>query len=282
MAKYERIINEDGEIGYFVPEVANPVIRTQEEQERAKHYAATPNKKRFHHGRNYVVSYNEAVSEIIRELTLIEAGALVKILLHLRTNGGGMLLKGDMHAPKPMNKTDIARILGRSKSSSNALVNRLIEIGVIEHSATGFRINERFHTMGGRINGGDFTKIYTVRAKETVNRLNLSEVGMLYKIIPFFHYSEYYLCLNPTAEKALIEYIGRETLAEAIGHDLSTVSRTMSRLQSAGAILVTGTRAEVRYLVHPDLMFRQREGFESDWTRAVRKLFADHAKKGRK
>jgi DNA-binding MarR family transcriptional regulator len=282
MAKYERIINENGEIGYFVPETANATIRTQEELERAKMYANMPKKKRFHHGRNYVVSYNEAVSDIIRDLSLTEAGALVKILLQLRINGDGRLLKGSMVNAEPMNKTDLARVLDRSKSSANAIIDRLLAIGILQSEADGFYINKRFHSMGGRIADEVFTKVYTVRAKEIVDTLRLNEIGMLYKIIPFFHYSEYYLCVNPNVDKAFIEYIGRETLAGSIGHDVATVSKVMSRLQSVGAILVTGTRKEVRYLVHPDLMFRQAEGYESEWTNAVRKLFDDHAKKSRK
>jgi predicted transcriptional regulator len=282
MAKYERIVNEDGEIGYFVPEADNATIRTQEEMERAKLYATLPRKPRFHHGRNYVVSYNESVSEIIRDLSLTEAGALVKILLQLRINGDGRLLKGSMVRAEPMNKADIARVLGRSKSNANVIIDRLLEIGVLESNVSGFYINKRFHSMGGRIADEVFTKVYTVRAKEIVDKLKLNEVGMLYKIIPFFHYSEYYLCVNPNVDKAFIEYIGRETLAEAIGHDVATVSKIVSRLQSVGAILVTGTRKEVRYLVHPDLMFRQAEGLETEWTNAVRKLFDDHAKKSRR
>jgi predicted transcriptional regulator len=282
MANYERIINENGEIGYFVPETANATIRTQEELERAKMYANMSKKKRFHHGRNYVVSYNEAVSQVIRDLSLTEAGALVKIMLQLRINGDGRLLKGSMVDAKPMNKTDIARVLDRSKSNANAIIDRLLEIGVLQSEADGFYINKRFHSMGGRVADEVFTKVYTVRAKEIVETLRLNEIGMLYKIIPLFHYSEYYLCVNPNVDKAFIEYIGRETLAESIGHDVATVSKIISRLQSVGAILVTGTRKEVRYLVHPDLMFRQAEGYETEWTNAVRKLFDDHAKKSRK
>jgi predicted transcriptional regulator len=282
MANYERIVNEDGEIGYFIPETSNATIRTVEDMERAKYFANLSKKKRFHHGRNYVVSYNESVSEIIRDLTLIEAGAMVKILLQLRINGDGMLLKGSMVQPEPMNKTDLARVLGRSKSNTNTLVDRLVSLELLEDRPDGFYVNKRFHSMGGRIADEVFTKVYTVRAKEIVDKLKLNEIGMLYKIIPFFHYSEYYLCVNPNVDKSLIEYIGRETLASEIGHDVGTVSKSMSRLQSVGAILVTGTRKEVRYLVHPDLMFRQAEGYESDWTNAVRKLFEDHAKKSRK
>jgi len=282
MSKYERIISENGELGRFVPDTDNAVIRTQEEIDRAKLYATLPKQKRFHHGRNYVVSYNEAVSDIIRELSLTEAGAVVKIMLQLRVKGDGRLLKGAIHAGEPMNKSDIAQVLGRSKSNANKLVDRLIEIGVLSEDAGGFLINKRFHSMGGRIASEVFTKVYTVRTREVIDKLRLNEIGMLYKIIPFFHYSEYYLCVDPNAKKEAVEFIGRETLADAIGHDVATVSKVMSRLQSVGAILVTGTRKEVRYLVHPDIMFRQAEGFESEWTWAVRKLFDDHAKKSRK
>jgi predicted transcriptional regulator len=282
MAKYQRVVNDNGEVGYFVPETLNATIRTPEEMERAKQFASLPKKKRFHHGRNYVVSYNEAVAGIIRDLSLIEAGAMIKIMLQLRVNGDGKLLKGSLTSPEPMKKADIARVLGRGKSATNALIDRLVALELLEDRLDGFYINKRFHSMGGRIADEVFTKVYTVRAKEIIDDLKLNEIGMLYKIIPFFHYSEYYLCVNPNVDKSLIEYIGRETLAEAIGHDVGTVSKVMSRLQSVGAILVTGTRKEVRYLVHPDLMFRQAEGYETEWTNAVRKLFDDHAKKSRK
>jgi Mn-dependent DtxR family transcriptional regulator len=207
---------------------------------------------------------------------------MVKIMLQLRINGDGKLLKGSMVYPEPMNKTDIASVLGRSKSNTNALVDRLVALDLLDSRPDGFYVNKRFHSMGERIANELFTKVYTVRAKEMIGQLRLNEIGMLYKIIPFFHYSEYYLCVNPNVDKSHIEYIGRETLASAIGHDIATVSKMMSRLQSVGAILVTGTRKEVRYLVHPDLMFRQAEGYETEWTHAVRKLFDDHAKKSRK
>lgn len=276
MSNYERVINDDGELGYFVPEAINPVIRTQEQIDKAKMYATLPHKKRFHHGRNYFVSYNDAVSEIIKDLSLIEAGALVKLLLALKIKSEGRLLRADN---TPLNKTDIARLFGRSKSNTNAIVDRLLAIGVLEKDGAYFRVNHKYHTMGETIANEVFTKIYTVRARNIIEGLKLNEIGMLYKIIPFFHYSEYYLCVDSNAPKAEIDYMGREGLADAIGHDIATVSKIMSKLQSAGAILVTGTRKEVRYLVHPDLMFRQKEGYESNWTNAVRKLFDDHAKK---
>lgn len=199
-------------------------------------------------------------------------------MLALRLNGDGRLT----NAGKPLNKTDISRLLGRAKSNTGAIIDRLMEIGVLELDGKCYRINAKYHTMGDTIAGELFTKVYTVRAREIIEGLKLNEIGMLYKIIPFFHYSEYYLCVDSNADKSFIDYMGREGLASAIGHDVATVSRIMSRLQSVGALLVTGSHQEVRYLVHPDLMFRQAEGYETEWTNAVRKLFEDHRKKSRR
>jgi len=281
VSKYERIINEDGEIGYFVPEIVEPTIRTKDEMDRARYFSTLPTKKRFHNGRRYFISYNEAVESLIQDLTLIEAGALVKLLLCLKLNNGGLLTKGD----KPLNKTDIARILGRSRPATNAIVERLFEFGVLESiedsGKTYYRINSRYHTMGEALAKTVFTKVYITKARDIIDSLKLNEIGMLYKIIPYFHFTEYYLCVNADSDRESIEYMGRESLASAIGHDVATVSKLMAKLQSAGALLVTGSKNESRYLINPDLMFRQGEGDSTDWTWAVRKMFADHEKKAR-
>lgn len=277
MSNYERVVNDDGEVGVFVPDVVGATIRTPEEAERAKKFATYAARKRFHHGRNYFVSYNDAVAEIIRDLSLIEAGALIKLLLTLKLNDHGRITS----AEKAMKKSDIAKLFGRSRSNTSDILARLMLIGVLLYDADEkcFRINDKYHVMGNTSVSDVFTKIYTVRTREIVADLKLNEIGLLYKIIPFFHYSEYYLCVNSNVDAKHIEFLSREGLAEDVGHAPDTVSRLMNRLQSAGVILISRSRNEVRYIVHPDIMFRQAEGTETKWTWAVRKMFDDFAKK---
>lgn len=273
---FERVINPDGEVGYFVPETSNAVIRTKNEIERAKQYASLNKTKKMHNGPKYVVSYNKNVERIVRDLSLIEAGALIKLILQLKINQDGKLTKSD----KPLKKADIARLLGRSKSSTNSIIDRLMEIGILQTVNEYFRINPAYHTMG-EMRDELFTKMYKSKTREIIQHLQLNEIGLLYKIIPFFHYSQYYLTMNPNAQEENIEYMGRVTLSKRIGHDVATVSKIMTKLQGAGAILITGSKNEVRYLVHPDLLFRQPDGTNTDWTWAVRKLFDDHTVKSR-
>jgi len=229
-------------------------------------------------GRNWVAGYHDPIREVIRGLTLIEAGAIVKLLPYLRFKSEGKLIKDG----KPLKQTDIQRILKRGKKATRTILDRLEEIGVIsilkEGRSNVFYISAEFHSMGSVKEGESFTKLYQVRTNEITDELDLSEVGLLYKILPFFHYSEYYLCDNPDEQDpATIEHLDRDELAERIGHNVSTVSECVTKLQRKGAILSTKSGKSVRYLVHPDVMFRQRG--ETEWTQSVRKLFEQHKRK---
>ena len=268
----------DPETGEIFPNsvILNPgdVYLTKEEAEKRRMYAELKNaKKRFHHGREYVVSYIDPVREITNKLTLGEAGGLVKLLLHLRINSDGAII----YRGKPTKKIDLARIMGVSKSTGYRYVKKFTEVGVLTETAETYVIDKRFHSMGW-VGKGSFTKLYTVKTREIISRLSNEEIGMLYNFLPYFHYMEYYLCENPDCDSDEIEYIGPVRLAELIGIDRKLVWERMKSLQKAGAVLITGTRNQTRYLVHPDLMFRQPEGTETEWTRSVRKLFDDHEK----
>lgn len=226
-------------------------------------------------GSHWVASYHEAIRSITQDLTLTQAGGIIRLLPYLRFKSEGKLINNG----KPLKQTDIQRIFKRSKRATSDLLSELESLGVItivkEGRSNVFYISAEFHSMGQRGNSDSFTKLYQVRLSEVVDGLELNDVGLLYKVLPYFHYSEYYLCANPDEQDiAKLSYLDRETLAEAIGHEPETVSRLIAKLQGRKAILSTKSGKSVRYLVHPDLMFRQQ--IETDWTRSVRKLFDQH------
>ncbi|MFD3199351.1 helix-turn-helix transcriptional regulator [Bacillus sp. LR_5] len=239
--------------------------RKKLEQERYK----SANTKRW------VASYHDPIRAVIKDLSLIEAGAIVKLLPYLRFKSDGQLISGG----KPLKQADIQRIIGKSRRATNTILGRLEALGIIKVVQRGrsneYYISAEFHTMGDTKEGASFTKLYQVKTNEIIADLGLSEIGLLYKILPFFHFSEYYLCANPDEENPeVIEHLGRDQLAKEIGHDRDTVTASIAKLQRKGAILSTKSGRTVRYLVHPDVMFRQT--IETDWTQSVRKMFAQH------
>jgi len=242
-----------------------------------KHYEKERAKLRMD-GRWFIMCYHDPIRKIIRDLSLIEAGAVIKLLPFLRFKSEGKLLKNG----KPLKQSDIQHILKRGKKATQAILDRLETLGVIEKERDGrnnvYYISLTFHSMGDVISDAKFTKLYQVKAKQIADELDLNEIGLLYKILPFFHFQTYYLCDNPDEEEPeIIRHLNREQLAALIGHDPQTVYENINKLRSKGVIMTTGSRNTTHYLVHPDVMFRKE--IEDEYTRVVRRMFEEHRRK---
>lgn len=227
--------------------------------------------------RNWVASYHDPIERISKELSLTETGAIIKLLPYMRFKTQGKLIKDG----KPLKQADIQRIFKRGKTATREILRILEEKGVIEVQKEGranvFYISAEFHEIGNVDESERFTKLYQVRTREITEKLALHEAGILYKILPFFHYERYYLCANPNeSDKDNLRYINRKELAQIVGLNEDDVSRTVNKLRDLGALMSTKSGRSVRYLVHPDLMFRQAT--ETEWTKAVREMFDAHRK----
>lgn len=239
------------------------------------HYKAKSAYKDREKGSHWVASYHEAIRSITHDLTLTQAGAIIKLLPYLRFKSAGKLINNG----KPLKQTDIERIFKRSRNKTSDILSELESKRIItivkEGRSNVFYIAAEFHTMGNVTDDVKFTKLYQAKLSDIVSDMELNDVGILYKVLPYFHYSEYYLCANPNEhEPSVIRHLDREQLAEVIGHEPETVSRCIAKLQTKKALMATRSGKTTRYLVHPDLMFRQQ--IETDWTRSVRKMFAEH------
>lgn len=227
--------------------------------------------------RNWVASYHDPIERISKELSLTETGAIIKLLPYMRFKTRGKLIKDG----KPLKQADIQRIFKRGKTATREILRILEEKGVIEVQKEGranvFYISAEFHEIGNVDESERFTKLYQVRTREITEKLALHEAGILYKILPYFHYERYYLCANPNeSDKDNLRYINRKELAQIVGLNEDDVSRTVNKLRDLGALMSTKSGRSVRYLVHPDLMFRQAT--ETEWTKAVREMFDAHRK----
>lgn len=239
------------------------------------HFTAMTAYRNREKGSHWVASYHEAIRDITHDLTLTQAGAIIKLLPYLRFKSAGKLINNG----KPLKQTDIEAIFKRSRNKTAELLTELQRKGVItivkEGRSNVFYIAAEFHTMGSVTDGVKFTKLYQAKLHEVVSGMELNDVGILYKILPYFHYTEYYLVANPDEEDvSKLVHLDREQLAEVIGHDIATITKCVRKLRSKKAIMSTRSGYTTRYLVHPDLMFRQQ--VETEWTRSVRKMFDQH------
>lgn len=226
---------------------------------------------------HWVASYHDPIERVSKELSLTETGAIIKLLPYMRFKAQGKLIKDG----KSLKQADIQRIFKRGRSATRDILNELQAKGVISVQKEGrsnvFYISAEFHEKGNVRDSERFTKLYQVRTREITDELALHEAGILYKILPYFHYSEYYLVDNPNEEDATkLRYIGRNELAKRIGMREYDLTQAVHKLRNKGALMSTMSGKTTRYLVHPDVMFRQ--SVETEWTQAVRKMFAAHRK----
>jgi predicted transcriptional regulator len=277
---------ETGEKCMMVPLELGYHVTTEAERKRNREYyereAANERRKEM----RWVACYHDPIRNITKDLSLTEAGTLIRLLPFLRFKSDGKLIADG----KPLKQVDIRRIIGRNKANTLKILNRLEEIGVISKEKNGraneYYISIEFHTYGQTKEGAvKFTKLYQYHMNELTKDLNLNEIGLLYKILPYFHYQKFYLCDNPDEDveegDGELEMLTREELADRIGHDVDTVTALVGRLQAKGVLLSTKSMNTVNYIVHPDVMYRQ-DTEDLEYMRVVRDLFAQHKKRKRR
>lgn len=234
-------------------------------------------KQRFkERGKSFIAAYMEEIKSASNELSLKDAGILMRLISFMRMGNGGKLINDG----KTLSLADIQKAIKKGKSQTSEATKKLEEIGILQSVKVGrskeFYINEKYLQMGGKLRKEFFTKIYQVHARDIVGDLTLNEAGILFKIIPFFHYQKFVLCGNPhERDTDKLDYLNREELAAAIGIDPDTVTKHTNALRRKGALLSTETLGQKRYFIHPDLMFRK--DYEDYDAAAIRSLFDHHA-----
>ncbi len=225
-------------------------------------------------GRNFIAMYTEELRQINRDLTLIEAGALMRLLNFMKLGGNGKLISNN----KPLNFKDIQDAIGRGKDATRAILTKLEEIGIVETVKEGrsnvYIMNPAFHQMGGRLAKQSFVKLHTVKARDVVAELSIQECGLLWKALPYFHYSSFILAENPDEQDfEKVQPMNRETLAHYVGHDRDTVGRLMNGLRKkyVVATMESGPTRDKVYTVNPQLAYRMDH--ENEWARVVRGYF---------
>ncbi|MEV2911335.1 hypothetical protein ABNF65_22685 [Paenibacillus larvae] len=279
---------ETGEKCMMVPLGRGYKVTSEEERRRNREYYERKAANERRREMRWVACYHDPIRSITKDLSLTEAGALIRLLPFLRFKSDGKLISDG----KPLKQVDIRQIIGRSKRMTVDILARLEKLGVITKEINGrnneYYISFDYHTYGQTKEGDvKFTKLYQYHTNELTKDLNLNEIGLLYKILPYFHYQKFYLCDNPDeyieedADTGELEMLTREELAERIGHDVDTVTTLVGKLQSKGVLLSTKSMGTVNYMVHPDVMYRQ-DTEDLKYMKVVKDMFAQHRKRRRK
>lgn len=227
-------------------------------------------------GKEWVACYHEPIKEVINEnkLELHEIGALLILITYMQFKKDGLL----MIDGKPMKISDIEKVIGKSNSQTKRIINKLANEGLILKRGNNrnreYYIDDKYHSIGKMKRSLKFTKLFKLETRNKTQEITLHEAGLLYKILPWFHYQSYYLCANPyESEPTKILHLNHMELSKRIGEDERTVNKHMKNLMEKGFIMQLRSSGAVNYIVHPDVMFRQEN--ETPYTDVIRKQFKE-------
>lgn len=232
-------------------------------------------KEAIEHGpiRNYVNCYHEPIAALNEVLSVDELGSVMKLIPYMRMNTGGHLYYG----PDRMDAKLVAKAIGKKIRRTREIIVALFDYGVLTREKVGrsyvYGVNERYHSMGFVIKGALYTKVYQVKTRTDIREVSIQAAGVLYKMIPYFNYAHYYLCVNPDeSDEMKIEHLSHRKFAEMVDVNRNTVNNALVELRRHGFVMSVNAYGGQMYRINPDIMFRKKAEFD-DYTDSVRKDF---------
>jgi hypothetical protein len=225
-------------------------------------------KSREFNGRQpfFTVSNMETLHEVYNVLTTAQCGYLMLLQCYVSYDGG-TLVNTDK---TPMSKREMMMVLQLDSKPRTfydfygACVKHDI---IIENEDDTYSVNERYHFKGA-FNDQYVVKTYTAKIKRVYREVKATDIGLIYRMLPFIHMETNALCGNPFEKNPReISWFNRKELADAIGVNADTLGRRLPKMTFDGEYVIAriklGNEPE-RYTFNPSVFYRQNK--EPDMT----------------
>ena len=207
--------------------------------------------------RHFVFTDMEAVREIIDHFSNKHLGYLFTLLCYMEFKTGRLVnAKGES-----LTIQEIREALGvRDNRTVNKFIRSMTDRGVIEERADGYYINRKYHFRDEAFNER-VIKTFMSALKKASEMVSKADLGILYRLLPYVHYSTNMICINPFEQDAeKIEYLNAGAVAELVGIHERKARAALDRLRKAGIIAETTLRdrkREVFYTLNPYIFYRK-------------------------
>lgn len=209
--------------------------------------------------RDFTGSRMENLSEVYNALTTAQCGYLMLLQCYAGFEGG-TLVKADKN---PMNKRDMMDVLqlGKKRQTFRDFLTACIDAGVITEAADGsYAINPRYHFKGA-FEDQYVVKSYTAKLKRVYREVKATDIGLLYRMLPYVHYETNTLCANPFEQiPERVRPLSRTELAEAIGVTPQVITRCLPRMVFDGEYVIAQVKVggKTSYMLNHTVFYRKK------------------------
>nr|WP_259544455.1 hypothetical protein [Heyndrickxia oleronia] len=206
--------------------------------------------------RHFTFTNMPNIREITESLSNKYCGYILMLQPYVDFNTNILSEKGN-----PLDVSRLESILGVSKRTVLVVLKELTKVGVIEPTRDSYRMNERYHFRGksGKVDVLIKTFITTLKSFN----LRTSDLGFVYKLLPYVHYETNIICADPfVTDPEGVRFLNERQIGELVGMSPSKTKEVLSRLRKAGIIgewYNGDDRREVLTVLNPYVFYREKE-----------------------
>ncbi|MGH0945319.1 helix-turn-helix transcriptional regulator [Bacillus mycoides] len=200
-------------------------------------------------------------AEVKSHLSLEQSGVLMLLMSFVKLNEDGNLYIEKNRKLERMTTTDIADLIGKTKSQANRVLSELEALSLIERNKEGRNVyvslGASFFNCGIYEGKERFVKVYKTHLKDVAKQLTLSELGLLMLLLTHVHYKTHLLVDNPEeSDPSKLVIWQRKHIAEELGCSIDFVKRAIPKLRKVKALMeIKATKTGI--LMSPALACKQ-------------------------
>ncbi|PFH86463.1 hypothetical protein [Bacillus sp. AFS088145] len=159
-----------------------------------------------------------------------------------------------------LNRNEMPKAVGTSKTTFNRFWKVMINYGIIIEKHGVFYVNPYFHFRQQPQNNR-VIKLFTTTIKQLTHELSASELGFLYKLLPFVHYDTNMICADPFTEPENIQFLNKTQIALLVGMDEKKTSKQLDKLRKKGVVAETIRQDDKRdriFTLNPYVFYRKK------------------------
>lgn len=220
--------------------------------------------KKFHEqdNRHFSFADMDTIKFIISNVKTVHCGYLLILQCYMEFETGKLTIT----------RKEMSKAVGISESTFIRFWKEMQNYGIITDKNREFYVNPYFH-FRQKPQHNRVIKLFTTTLKQLRNQLTASELGFLYKLLPFVHYDTNMICADPFTEPENIQFLNKAQIALLVGMDEKKASKLLGNLRKIGVIAETIRQDDKRdriFSLNPHVFYRKK-GYPDD---TLRGLFA--------
>jgi DNA-binding MarR family transcriptional regulator len=219
---------------------------------RAKSSDEAFKRKQFYlqDNRHFSFADMENIKEVISNVSTVHCGYLL-ILQCFMEYGTGKL---------KLTRKEMPKAVGASESTFIRFWTEVRSNGIVTVYNCEFYINPRFH-FRCKSKSDRVIKLFTTTLKQLEDELKPSELGFLYKLLPYVYYDTNMICVDPFTEPGEIQFLNKSQIALLVEMEEKKTSKMLDKLRKAGVIAETIRQDDKRdriFTLNPYLFYRKK------------------------